>query len=190
MSPGDHQWHTSYILMSCWPVLSGRMHDAFYLLSHVSLLVGNLCVLPPRKHHDHEKQLFLKDPLKEAQILKSMSNKHIVVIDESCLWKSSCHDARVRVFWFFTIQAGRSCKLTLQDYFDHTSAREEMVSSFACSHNKIDCHTSTERCWQRISTALSFFFCIIAAIQDALLNHSHIKSTRVNDWEICLFNFH
>ena len=54
--------YTNYILMSCWPVLSARMRDAFYLLSRVSLLAGNLWVLPPRKHHDREKQLFSADP--------------------------------------------------------------------------------------------------------------------------------
>ena len=43
------------------------------------------------------------------------------------------------------------------------------------------CHTSTERCGQLISDALSFFFCIAVAIHIALLNHSHTKTTRGND---------
>ena len=80
LNRGYRRWHTNYILMNCWPVLSGRMRDAFYLLSRVSLLAGNLCVLQPRKHHDREKQPFLK----EARILKSMRNKHMVVMKAVC----------------------------------------------------------------------------------------------------------
>lgn len=120
--------------MNCWPVLSGRMGDAFYLLSRVSLLAGNLCVLQPRKHHDREKQLFLKDPLQEARILKSMRNKHIVVMKVVCenrlamMLEYVCFD-----FAPFRLDSRVS---SLQDYFDYVSAREEMVSSFACSHIK------------------------------------------------------
>ena len=169
--------------MSCWPVLSGRMRDAFYLLSPASLLVGNLCVLPPRKHQDREKQLFLKDALKDAQILKSMRNKHIVIMKVVC--ENPLAIMLEYVFFEFALFSLEGRVSSLQNYFEYISAREEMVSSFPCSHTVIrSCHTSTERCWQRISAALSFFFCIAVAIHDALLTHSHMKTTRANDWEI------
>ena len=159
------------------------MRDAFYLLSPASLLVRNLCVLPPRRHQDREKQLFFKDPLKEARIVKSMRNKHIVIMKDVC--ENTLAMMLEYVFFDFAPFGLEGSVSSLQDYFDYISAREEMVSSFPCSHTVIrSCHTSTERCWQRISAALSFFFCIAVAIHAALLNHSHTKTRRANDWEI------
>ena len=116
--------------MSCWPVLSGRMRDAFYLLSRVSLFAGNFCLLLPRKNHDREKQLFLN----EVRILKWMRNKHIVL-----WWKVS---AKVLLPWcwgtfFFDFAPFglEGCVSSLQDYFDYIYAREE-------SHNKIVPHVN------------------------------------------------
>ena len=117
--------------MSCWPVFSGRMRDAFYLLSRVSLLAGNLCVLSPRKHHDREKQLFLK----EMRILKSMRNKHIVVMKAVC--ENPLAMMLEYVFFRFCSIGLEGRVSSLQDDFDYISARGETVSSFACSHNKI-----------------------------------------------------
>ena len=50
-------------------------------------------------------------------ILKGSSNPEIAAPqkyrrNESCLWKSSCYDARVSVFWFCAIRSGRSGKLS------------------------------------------------------------------------------
>lgn len=128
LNRGDHWWHSDYILTSCWPILSGRMPDAFYLLPRLPLLAGNLSVLPPRKHHDRKKQLFLN----EAQILKSMHNKHIVGMKAVC----ETPLAMMLDYMFFDFAPfcleGRVS--SLQDYCDYISAREDMVTSFAYSH--------------------------------------------------------
>ena len=112
--------------MSCWPVLSGTIRDAFYLLPPASLLVGNLCVLPPRKHQDRDKQLFLKGPLKEARILKSMRNKYITIMKVVC--ENPLAMMLEYVFFDFAPFELEGRVSSLQDYFDYIS------------------HTSTERC--------------------------------------------
>ena len=110
----------NHILMSCWPVLSGIMRDAFYLLSRVPLLAGNLRVLPPRKHHGREKQLFLKDPLEEVRILKSMRNKRIVVMKAVC---ENPLDMMLEYVFFDFSPFGLEGRISsLQDYFDYISA--------------------------------------------------------------------
>ena len=121
------------------------MRDAFYLLSPASRLVGNLCVLPPRKHKDREKQIFLKDPLTEARILKSMRNKHVVIMKVVC--ENPLGMVLEYVFFDFAPYGLEGRVTSLQDYFDYISAREEMVSSFPCLHTvTTSCHTSTEMC--------------------------------------------
>ena len=92
------------------------MRDAFYLLSRVTLLAGSLCVLPPRKHNDREEQRFLK----EAQMPKSIRNKHIVVMKAVC--ENPLFMMQEYVFFDFApfgLEGRVSC---LQDYFDYMCA--------------------------------------------------------------------
>ena len=126
LNRGDHWWHTDYILTSCWPILSGRMRNAFYLLSRVSLLVGNLSVLPPRKHHDRKKQLFLK----EARILKSMHD----TVGMKAVCEYSLGMMLEYVFFDFAPFCLEGRVSSIQDYCDYISAREDMVTSFAYSN--------------------------------------------------------
>ena len=95
---------------------------------HMYLLVGKLSILPPRKHQDRKKQLFLK----EAQILKSMHDKYVVVMKAVC--EKPLAMMLEYVFFDFAPFWLRGRVSPLQDYCNFISATDEMVSSFASSH--------------------------------------------------------
>ena len=69
-----------------------------------------------------------------------MRNKHIVVM------KAVCENPLVMmleyVFFDFASFGLEGRVSSLQVYFDYVSVREEVVSSFACSHNKIVPHVN------------------------------------------------
>ena len=76
--------------------------------------------------------------LKEVRILKSMRNKDIVVMKAVC--ENPLAVMLEYVFFNFTPFGLEGCVSSLQDDFDYIPAREETVSSFAFSHNKIVPH--------------------------------------------------
>ena len=115
LNRGDCRWHTiSYIFMSCWPVLSGTMHDAFYISRHVYLFWWETCACCRQGSITTARNncSLIKDPLKEARILKSICNKHMVVMKAVCENPLAMMLARICVFRFCTIRSGRSWKLS------------------------------------------------------------------------------
>ena len=83
------------------------------------------------RQHEREARSFLK----EAQILKSLPNTNIVET------KAVCENplAMMLEYVFFDFEPfGLEGRVSsLQDYLDYMSTKEEVVSSFACLHNKI-----------------------------------------------------
>ena len=81
--------------------------------------------------HKHKTCLFLK----EARILKSLPHTNIVEM------KAVCENplAMMLEYVFFDFEPfGLEGRVSsLQDYLDYMSAKKEVVSSFACLHNKI-----------------------------------------------------
>ena len=110
--PANFDWKNVMLSISC----------------HMYLLVGSLSILPARKHQDRKKQLFLN----EAQILKSMHDKYIVVMKAVC--ENPLAMMLEYVFFDFAPFWLDGCVSPLQDYCNFISAREEMVSSLASSH--------------------------------------------------------
>ena len=77
--------------------------------------------------------------------MKSMRNKHVVIM--KVVWENPLGMVLEYVLFDFAPYGLEGRVSSLQDYFDHISAWEEMVSSFPCLHTVItSCHTSTERC--------------------------------------------
>ena len=85
------------------------------------------------RHHVHERERRLV--LKEAQILKSLRHKNIVEMKAIC--ENPLAMMLEYVFFDFAPFGLEGRVSSLQDYLDYLSAKEEIVSSFACLHNKI-----------------------------------------------------
>ena len=83
------------------------------------------------RQHERETRLFLK----EARILKSLRQKNIVEMKAVC---DNPLAMMLEYVYFDFAPFGLECRVSsLQDYLDYMSAKEEIVSSFACLHNKI-----------------------------------------------------
>ena len=88
------------------------------------------------RQHDREKRLFVK----EARILNSLHYKHIVEIKAVC---ESPLAMMLEYVYFDFIPFGLEGRVSsLQEYFDYTCAKEDVLSSFACLHSKIAEDTS------------------------------------------------
>lgn len=83
------------------------------------------------RQHERERRLFLK----EAKILKSLRHKNIVEMKAVC--ENPLAMMLEYVFFDFAPFGLKGRVSSLQDYFDYISAKEEIVSSFACLHSKI-----------------------------------------------------
>ena len=83
------------------------------------------------RQHERETRLFLK----EARILKSLGHKNIVEMKAVC---DNPFAMMLEYVYFDFAPFGLEGRVSfLQDYLDYMSAKEEIVSSFACLHNKI-----------------------------------------------------
>ena len=83
------------------------------------------------RQHDREKRLFVK----KARILNSLHYKHIVETKAVC--ESPLAMMLEYLYFDFTPFGLEGRVSSLQEYFDYTCAKEEVLSSFACSHSKI-----------------------------------------------------